>query len=319
MGDTAKAHWALLTVNVLYGANYLIAKGLMPELIGPSGIIVFRVLGAGGMFFISFFAYRALMRSVPHPEILNPKTPWWPKRKDIPLFLFCGLTGVALNQLLFFNGLSLTSPLNSAIIMTGNPLMVLLLSAWLLRERVTWMRWAGVLTGAAGAVLLIKMSAAGNQSGTASTLGDLMILGNSLSYAFFMVTVKPLMKRYAPLHIISLVFWFGGIFSVPVGLAQAAAVDWSAFTGFNWFSLLYVVVGTTYLAYLLNIYALKQVSPSVASGYIYLQPLVAALFSWLLVSLYAQDYAADITWARAACGLLICAGVWMVSRGPTKA
>jgi len=314
MSDTARAHWALLTVNVLYGANYLIAKGLMPDLIGPSGIIVFRVLGAGGMFALSFFAYRAWMRPARHTAVLHPKTKWWPKGKDIPLFVFCGLTGVALNQLLFFNGLSLTSPLNSAIIMTGNPLMVLLLSAWLLKERITVMKGAGVLLGAIGAVLLILMSTSGASSGTASTVGDLMILGNSLSYAFFMVTVKPLMKRYSPLHIISLVFLFGGVFSVPVGVAQALDVDWSAFSSFNWFSMVYVVVATTYLAYLLNIYALKHVSPSVASGYIYLQPLVAGVFSWLLASLYQNNYVSDITWERAACALLICAGVWMVSR-----
>lgn len=102
------AHAALLTVALIYGANYLIAKGLMPALIGPSGFIVLRATGAAALFWVVYaFRFERI------------------RRDDLLRLALCGLFGVASNQLMFFNGLSLTSPVNASIIMTSNPILVL--------------------------------------------------------------------------------------------------------------------------------------------------------------------------------------------------
>lgn len=308
MSASWRAHVALFVVNVIYGANYLIAKGLMPDKIGPSGFILLRVSGAITLFWGFLVAMK--LWSKPGSDSSGRRT--LVNVSDLPRFIFCGLSGVASNQLLFFNGLSLTSPINSAIIMTSNPIIVLGLSALILRERVSLKRFSGILVGAAGAITLILLSK-GDIAGTSSATGDLLVLLNSASYALYLVGVKPLMSKYHPLVVVSWVFLFGLLFVIPFGAGQFMEVQWSGFSVNDTLSAVYVVVGTTFLAYLLNIFALRSLSPTVASSYIYLQPLMAGLFAWTFASMMRQDYSSDITWSKVGCAAMIFVGVYLVS------
>ncbi len=297
MSKLVQAHIALFIVNVIYGANYIVAKGVMPDHVGPSGFILMRVSGAVALFW--------LVKSFVKEKVA---------RKDFLRLALCGLFGVAINQLLFFNGLNLTSPINSAIIMTSNPIMVLLLAAIIIKERITLQKMIGIVVGAGGAIALILGN---SDTGLSSQEGDLYILINSLSYGVYLVIVKPLMSKYQPLTVISWVFFFGLLFVTPFGLNQLMEVEWSALpTDIVW-AIFYVVVATTFLAYLLNIYALKTVNPSVSSSYIYLQPVMASAFALLHAALSTvgeTNYAADITWAKGGYTLLIFLGVFLISK-----
>ena len=187
--NTLKAHFALLGANIIYGANYLIAKGVMPNKIGPSAFIFVRVLGAILLFW--------LLKTTIKEQI---------EKKDYPRLLLCGLLGVATNQLLFFHGLNLTSPIDASIIITSIPVMVLIFSAIILKEKITSNKILGLIIGGIGAVLLISY---GNKSGgTSSILGNLFIFLNACSYGLYLVIVKPLMKKYNSLTVISWVFLF---------------------------------------------------------------------------------------------------------------
>ena len=317
MSGIVKAHLALFTVNLIYGANYLIAKGLMPGKIGPSGFIFLRVTGALLLFGMLVLIFQKRM---PVQEKDKRYLNWGPEpilKADIGRLIFCGLTGVAGNQLLFFNGLSLTSPINAAIIMTSNPILVLLLSALILRDRIPGLRAVGVFLGACGAVALILLSK-GDVSGYSSPLGDTLVLLNSASYALYLVNVKPLMSKYRSQTVITWVFFFGTLFVLPIGFEQFTAVDWSSFNAWEIFSALYVVIGTTFFAYLLNISALRTVAPTVASSYIYLQPVMAGLFAALFAIYFTEDYTSDITAIKIACALLIFTGVYLVSKPSVK-
>jgi drug/metabolite transporter (DMT)-like permease len=141
-----------------------------------------------------------------------------------------------------------------------------------------------------------------------------MILINATSYGFYLVLVKPIMSKYKPLTVISWVFLFGSLWVIPIGWEQALAIDWSAFETVHWQGLAYVILATTFMVYLLNIYALGHVQPTVVSIYIYLQPLLATGFSWWLASSGGTDYTADLTWVTGVCALAIFAGVALVSR-----
>lgn len=298
------AHFALLMVALTYGGNYLIAKGLMPNLIGPSGFIVLRVVGGGLMFWIL--------------KILVSIKAGWESvhRSDLVRLFLCGTTGVAVNQLLFFNGLNATSPVNASIIMTVNPILVLGISAVLLGTAITASKLVGITLGGFGAVALLIFSA--NEANIhTSWQGDLMILINATSYGFYLVLVKPLMSKYKPLTIISWVFLFGAFWVIPIGGKQAMAIDWSAFETMHWQGLAYVILATTFMVYLLNVYALRHVQPTVVSIYIYLQPLLATGFSWWLASSGGTDYMADFSWMTCACALAIFSGVALVSRPGT--
>jgi len=291
-----KAHLALFGAAVIYGANYVIAKSVMPEPIGASAFIVTRVLGAG----LIFWFIRAFIKE----KI---------ERKDYWRLLICGITGIALNQLFFFNGLQITSPMNAAIIMTSNPIVVMIVASILLKNRITPLKIAGIAAGMAGALGIILMSADGQTSIT-SVRGDLFILINSVSYALYLVLVKPLMAKYQPITVMAWVFLFGSLVVFPVGMGEFMEIQWSGLDAWQIFSVAFVVLGVTCLTYLFNIYALQRVEPTVASSYIYLQPVLAGIFSWIFAMYTEHDYIGDFSWLKVVCALLIILGVWLVSR-----
>lgn len=299
MSSLLRAHLALFIVNLIYGANYLIAKGLMPDLIEPSGFIMLRVVGATALFW--------MMRTLFKHQPIAPA--------DFLRLALCGLFGVAGNQLFFFNGLNLTSPINAAIIMTANPILVLVMASVLIGERISKLRVMGIALGAAGAIWLILLSADGSKL-SGNWLGDVMILINAASYAVYLVIVKPLMQRYAPLTVISWVFLLGSVFVIPIGWNQFWDIEWSQFSAGNITSAAFVVIGTTFFAYLLNIFAIRIVSPSVVSSYIYLQPVTAAIFSGIFATLgwIAIDYTGGLTTGKVLSAVLIFAGVYLVSK-----
>jgi len=290
----------LLGANVIYGANHIIAKGVMPNKIGPSAFVFLRILGASLLFWII-------------KSFIKEKV----DKKDFPLLILCGLLGVASNQLLFFHGLNLTSPIDASIIITAVPVMVLIFSAFLLKEKITTNKLIGITIGAVGAVLLIWY---GNKAeGTSSVLGNIYVLLNACSYALYMVLVKPLMKKYNPITIISWAFLFGFIFMFPIGIQDVLTTNFEAFTLNTYLTVAFVVLGTTFLAYLFNIYALSKVSPSISGSYIYLQPVV----SFIMVSLYAfvlndNEYSQDINLIKIISCLMVIAGVYMISKKPRK-
>lgn len=296
------AHLALFTVNFLYGVNYVVAKGLMPGIIGPSGFILLRVLGAGSLFW--------LLRAF-HAERVSGV--------DIGRLFLCAFFGVALNQLMFFHGLMRTSPLNASIIMVATPILVLVMASIVLKERTTWTRVGGVLLGACGALTLILLKPAHGHSG-ATALGDLIILINAASYAVFLVIVKPLMRKYSAITVMAWCFLFALPMVAPFGWSELGAVGWHTLPGAHWAALLFVVVMVTFVAYLLNTWALAKVSPTVVGTYIYLQPVLAASFTWLFVRLGADrigipgQYDASLDVTQLVCAAAIFAGVYLVSK-----
>lgn len=296
-----KAHLALLGANIIYGANFLIAKGLMPDKIGASALVLLRIIVAGILFWIV-------------KQFVKEKV----KKKDIVLLAFCGLFGISTNMLLFFHGLSLTSPIDASIIMTATPVIVLILSAFILKEKITKNKYIGILIGAIGAVILIVYGK--NAVGTSSFLGNLYVFLNACSYGLYLVLVKPLMKKYKAITVISWVFLFGLIFVFPFGINDLLATNFNEFTTNTYLAIAFVIIGTTFFTYLFNIYALNYVPPSVNGSYIYLQPVL----SFILVSLYAyvfgnDEYAQDINLVKIASCILVVFGVYMISKKPKLA
>ena len=297
MSKILKAHIALFTVNALYGANHVIAKGVMPTYLTPSVFIFLRAAGAT----ILFWIFKLLF--------IREKV----QRKDLFLMAACGLFGVAVNQLFFFHGLSLTSPVNTGIIMTINPILVVILSFFLLKEKITLKRSSGILIGATGAILLTLTAGTGSDD---SAIGDLFIFINAASYALYLVLVKPLMKKYAPLTVITYVFSFGLLYVAlyPPTLMELSITDFSSIPMDIVLVIIYVIVGVTFFTYLLTVYGLKHVSPSVSSAYIYLQPVLVMVFAVLLSALgLAKDYTGSISLEKIAYMVLIFIGVYITS------
>ena len=297
-----KAHLALFLVNALYGASHILAKGIMPNYLTPNVFILLRVLGATLLFWmVRFF--------LPKEKIA---------KKDYPLLIASGLFGVAINQLFFFHGLNLSSSINSGIIMTMNPILVVILAYFLLKEKITSLKIGGIILGATGAVFLTLKS---SQITGDSSLGDVFLLINALSYAVYLVIAKPLMKTYSPLTVITYVFTFGlgFILLFPPTVTDLFITDFSIIPLDAWIKIAYIVVGVTFLTYLLTMYGLKHLSPSVSSSYIYFQPVLviffAVYFSYIGI---ADDYTDTITWEKMGYMVLIFIGVGLTSYRKNK-
>jgi drug/metabolite transporter (DMT)-like permease len=289
-----KAHLAIFTANLIYAGNYSIAKIVMPQYVAPYGLIVVRVVLASAFFWLvdSFF-----------------KTEKIQSRQDYIRLAVCAIFGIALNQLTFFKGLSLTNPINPAIMMTTTPILVLLISLFYLKEKVTTSKIIGIILGMGGAIGLLLFRDSFSM-GKDTIVGDLLVMVNASSYGLYLVLAKPLFYKYKPLTIIKWVFTFGILFVVPVGGAELIETDWTLLTDEAWWSLGYVVILTTFFAYLFNSFGLKAVSPTVVSFYIYLQPILASIIAIML----GKD---QLTITKICLALLIFVGVYLVSK-PTK-
>jgi len=295
LNKTIFAHISLFFTNLIYALNYTFAKDVMPDFIQPSGFILLRVIGAVILFSISYFVF---VREKVHT-------------KDLMRLAICGIFGVAINQLLFFEGLNLTTPINAAIILTTNPVLVIIISFFILKENITFRKGVGIILGIIGAVALILNG--GNFSGNTNfMLGNLFVFINALSYGLYLVLVKPLMQKYHPITVMFYVFAFGLLYVLPFGYHQLSVVNFTGFPLKIIWEVLFVVVCTTFIAYLLNSAALKQLTPSTVSIYIYLQPVLASVFAIALGS-------DTLDMNKIIAASIIFIGVYLVSVRPLKA
>ena len=293
MNNQVKSHVSLFVAALIFGANYWISKGLMPDYFTPEQLLFFRMAGACIMFYaFSLFTVK---------EKVAPKDLW--------LIAFAGFLGTTLNQLLFFIGLNLTTPVDMAIIHVTSPIFVVTFAAILIGEKVSTFKISGIILGSVGAVILILHR--GEISFRSDTFtGNLMALLNTLAYAIYMVLIKPVMAKYHAITVMKWVFLFGFLFAVPLTFSSMLTFSVDNLGSGQWLALAYVIVATTFLAYLLTIYALKYLEAGVASFYIYLQPLIASGMAFWLGK---QDF----TVAKALAVMMIFIGVYLVSRKKT--
>ncbi|GAA4804367.1 DMT family transporter [Litoribaculum gwangyangense] len=299
--NTTKAHLALLGANIIYGANYIIAKGIMPNKIGPSAFVFIRLSCCALLFWGIKFLF------------VKEKV----EKRDLLRLALCGLFGGALNQMLFFHGINLTSPIDASIIQTSNPVLVLIFSLIILKEKLTKNKIIGITMAGIGAVFLILY---GNKvQGTSSFLGNLFVFLNACSYGLYLVIAKTLMQKYQAITVVSWVFLFGFMYAFPFGIGDFLNTNFEAFTTNTYLTIGYVVLFTTFFAYLFNIYALKYVSPAITSSYVYLQPVVSFILVSVLAYIFMQsDYAQDISLVKILSCLLVAAGVYITSKSQKK-
>lgn len=289
-----QVHVGLFIANLIYAGNYTLAKEVMPEYIQPFGFILIRVVCATILYWLisPFFTREKVAKS------------------DLRWLALCALFGVALNQLTFFAGLSVTTPINASIMMVTTPILVLLIANIMAKEKLTGIKVIGISLGCIGALILILFGKSFS-FGSSTMLGDFLVFVNAASYGLYLVLAKPLMIKYHPLTIVKWIFLFGSIYTIPFGYHQFMEIQWDTFNNDTWISLGYVVIGTTFIAYLLNNIALKYANASMVGGYIYLQPLLASLIAIIL----GKD---QITIVKVFCATLIFIGVYLLGKNHKK-
>ena len=288
MQEKYKPHLFLFTVNLIYAGNFTIAKIAMPQYISANAFIVIRA-AVGALFFF-----------IIHSLFIKEKV----QKQDWQRLVLCALFGVAINQVMFFKGLAITSPINASLIMILAPIMVMIISSIYFKELISLSKFIGVISGLAGASFIIISG--NNLSELSISKGDLFIFINASSYAFYLVLVKSLMKKYEALTIVKWVFFFGFFMVLPVGFHQLDDVQWTALPRIVWAAIIYVLLGTTILTYLLNALSLKISSATLVSTYIYLQPLLATLIAVIA----GKD---ELSWKKVLAGSFIFLGVYLVT------
>lgn len=263
MNSRILALLAATAASTIYGINHTIAKGLMPDIIGAYGFILLRVSGAALIFWVISLFY-------PSEKI---------EQKDIFRFIACACFGMVINMNMFFKGLELSTPINSSVVITLSPVILLVLSYFILKEKITAIKGVGIGIGLMGALVLILFGAKTQANAPNIPLGNLLFIVNATSYALYLIFVKNLVTKYSAITLMKFLFLIAFLINLPIGFSEFSEVAWSSLAFSEVWKLIFVVIGTTVLTYLLNIYALKVLSPSVIGAFMYLQPLVATLFA----------------------------------------
>ncbi len=291
-GSTGYAHLGLLATNLFFAININTVKHLTGNgFIKPLGLNLIRI-GVSTILFWFLFLSR-------------PSNPGF-RKKDLLRFVCCALCGIALNQILFIAGVSLTLPIHSALLILITPILITVISAIVLRDRMTPPKYMGLILGIAGAVILVLFKTETGE-GSDVILGDLLVAANAVVYALYFVLVKPLMQNYPPVHIIRWVFTIAFFMVLPFCWHDFHDINWSAFGNIEYACLVAIVLGGTFLAYLLNIYGIKVLGPGIAGAYIYTQPVFAAVIAIVFLGESLNLY-------KVIAAALIFAGVYLVNR-----
>lgn len=291
MNKRTLAILAALGATTIYALNHTIAKGVMPIYVKPFALVVLRVVGASILFWvISFFG--------PKEKIA---------KKYFPQIIFCAILGMGVNMLSFFKGLALSTPINSAVLLTITPIIVVILSAILIKEKITIRKATGVIIGLSGALGLILFGNELRLDAPNIPLGNFFILLNAIFYAAYLILAKTLISNYHPLTIMKWLFSLGILICLPFGYQEIVNTDWIHLPFEAIWRIAFVVIGTTFCTYLFNIFALSQLKASTVSAFIYLQPLIAILYAVAT----GQDQLSTVK-ILAACLVLL--GVYLASK-----
>jgi drug/metabolite transporter (DMT)-like permease len=268
MAEKQKAILAVILGNFFFGTSVIAVKHISPSLIPPIALTAVRI-GVCTVLFWLLYAARPVKMGF--------------TKKDFMLLVFCALTGITMNQTFSMRGMSLTSPIHASLLVLATPITITLLAAWFLKESLNAYKIVGLLFGISGGVLLVFSRDLSSAAGAQQSLGDLFIIMGALSYSVYVIVIRPLMAKYKAMHILQWVFLFGAFASVPLGWQDLQNVSWSAFDGISWFSLVYLVLGATFIAYQLMNYGISKLGASIAGSFIYTQPFFATLASMIIL------------------------------------
>ena len=255
---------AATIATTIYGINHTVAKMVMPIYIGSLGLVLLRVLGATIMFWtISLF-----FKSKPIDK------------EDRFTILKCGIFGMSLNIAAFIAGLDYSTPVNSSILIIISPIFVVILSFFIFKNKINFIKILGIILGFIGAIILILTADSNSSIGRNIPLGNFLFIVNSISYAYYLIIVKPMAEKYDLITLFKWLFLVGLIFNFPLGINQFLEVDWANLPLYQAIlPMAFVVLGTTCMTYFLNGYALSKLTSTEVAVFMYLQPIIGVLFA----------------------------------------
>lgn len=278
---------------LIYGVTFTIAKDVMPFYVKPDAFILLRVLGATVVFWLAGLFVKS-------QKI---------EKQDYKKIILASFFGIALNMLCFFKGLSLTSPISASVMMVTSPIMVLIFSSILLKEKIIKRKIIGVFVGLIGAILLIVYGNNGDNTDTDSTLGNFLVFINAASYGLYLVLVKKLISKYHPITFIKWFYLFGLVLVIPFSFIEFTEISWTSMPTDIYLKVGFVIFFTTCITYLFNLYGLSKLKPTTVGVFIYLQPVIATIFALSMGS-------DSLSFIKIGASVVIFSGVYLVTKQP---
>ncbi len=286
---------ALFITSLIYGVTFTIAKEVMPLHIKPYGFILLRVAGATIVFwFVGLFVKSRKIEKADYKKIF-----------------FAAFFGVGLNMLTFFKGLSLTTPISASVMMVTSPILVLVFSSILIKEKLTTRKIIGVSIGLIGAIILIVYGNKSEVNASNRILGNFLVFINAASYGLYLVLVKNIIIKYNPIVFVKWLYLFGLLFVTPFGLLELIEVKWQLMPTNVYIKASFVVLFTTCITYLFNLFALSNLKPTTVSVFIYLQPVIASIYAIIVGS-------DSLNIIKLSATILIFLGVYLVTKQVNK-
>ena len=287
-----KAHLALFATNIFFALNFTTVKYLINGgFLKPFGLNLIRV-GVTSILLWILYIFNTEKKRI--------------QRKDLGKFIMCAVTGIAINQLAFIKGLSLTYSIHASLLLLITPILITFIAAWVLKERLTNNKLIGLALGIGGALVLILAKDRSGNPGDV-LIGDLLIILNAVSYTFYFVLVKPLMLEYNPIAVLRNVFTIGFFIILPFCWYEFSQINWVNYSSKEYFTLGMIAIPGTFCAYLFNIYGIKNLGAAISGNYIYTQPLFAAA---LAIGFLGEELSAY----KILAGLLIFTGVFLANK-----
>jgi len=259
-----RGHAAIFAANALWGLNISISRTVLSDLSALT-LTTFRMVGAAIVFWL-------LSLFLPKEHV---------KHQDMLKLFFAALLGVVLNQGLFTFGLSYTTAADASIVATATPILTMIIAAIYLKEPVTNMKVMGIFIGAMGALILI-MSCQPSVRHPGNMLGDVLCLIAQISFAFYLTIFKDLIAKYSPITISKWLFIYASICFIPFSYADIATIDFTTFSLSLWLRIGYIVIGSTFLAYICLMSSQRILRPTIVSMYNYIQPIMVAILTILM-------------------------------------
>ena len=286
------AHIALIFTNIFFAINLSAVKHLTNnDLVQAFGLNVVRIGVSVILFWILF--------------LIKPVRIKIDKADRMRLFL-CALFFIFINQLMFIKGLSLTYSIHAALLLLITPILIVIIAAWILKERLGILKVTGLALGISGALVLI-LAKDNSGNGTNVLLGNLFIIINAICYTIYFIIVKPLMVKYNAIVVLRWIFTIGLVLVLPFGWVEFSEIPWRHYTAIDFTAMGLIVITGTFLAYLFNLYGIKILGPSVAGFYIYTQPVFAALIAMFFLNEQLEMY-------KIVAAVLIFSGVYLANK-----
>ena len=158
-------------------------------------------------------------------------------------------------------------------------------------------------------VLLIVYGNSGDTTDTDSTLGNFLVFVNAASYGLYLVLVKKLISKYNPITFIKWFYLFGLLLVIPFSFSEFTEISWTSMPSDIYLKVGFVILFTTCITYLFNIYGLSKLKPTTVGVFIYLQPVIATIFALSMGS-------DSLSFIKIGASVVIFSGVYLVTKQP---